>query len=146
MVKKTTKAKRKPGQPKRGPLPWEPTEQERLTVELGIANGFTREQVAKAIRKSVDSLERHCAQELENGDIRAGIKISGALMGKAMKGDVGAIVWWEKTRRGMKDLSRLEHTGKDGGPIEYKDLSDEEVEARIAAHEAARGQRPTTTH
>lgn len=32
------------------------------------------------------------------------------------------------------------------GLIEYKNLSDEEIAARIAAHEAARGQRPTTTH
>jgi phage terminase small subunit len=32
------------------------------------------------------------------------------------------------------------------GLIEYKNLSDEEIAARIAAHEAARGDRPTTTH
>lgn len=30
-----------------------------------------------------------------------------------------------------------EHTGKNGGPIEYRDLSDEEIEARIRAHEEA---------
>lgn len=35
---------------------------------------------------------------------------------------------------------RHEHTGRNGGPIEYRDLSDDEVEARIAAHEAAHGQ------
>lgn len=33
---------------------------------------------------------------------------------------------------------RAELTGKDGGPLEYRTLSDEEVAARIAAHEAAR--------
>lgn len=31
---------------------------------------------------------------------------------------------------------RHEHTGKNGGPIEYRDLSDDEIDARIAAHEA----------
>jgi hypothetical protein len=38
---------------------------------------------------------------------------------------------------------RHEHTGRGGGPIEYQNLSDEEVAARIAAHEQARGKRPT---
>ncbi|MFD2500822.1 hypothetical protein ACFSTI_20755 [Rhizorhabdus histidinilytica] len=36
-----------------------------------------------------------------------------------------------------------EHSGPNGGPIEYANLSDEEISARIAAHEAARGKRPT---
>lgn len=39
---------------------------------------------------------------------------------------------------------RHEHTGRNGGPIEYANLSDEEIAARIAAHEEARGIRPTT--
>lgn len=34
---------------------------------------------------------------------------------------------------------RHEHTGRNGAPIEYRNLSDEEIEARIRAHEAARG-------
>jgi hypothetical protein len=38
-----------------------------------------------------------------------------------------------------------EHSGPNGGPIEYQNLSDEEIAARIAAHEQARGQR-TTAH
>lgn len=42
------------------------------------------------------------------------------------------------------DRYRAEHTGKDGGPIEYRNLSDEEIEARIAAHEAARASQSST--
>lgn len=38
---------------------------------------------------------------------------------------------------------RHEHTGKNGGPIEYRDLSDEEIEARIRAHEEANAGQPT---
>lgn len=37
----------------------------------------------------------------------------------------------------FREKQRLEHSGPDGGPIEYQRLSDEEVEARIRAHEAA---------
>lgn len=44
-----------------------------------------------------------------------------------------------KAHRPEKYVERLrqEHTGKNGGPIQYQDLSDEEIDARIAAHEAA---------
>lgn len=35
-----------------------------------------------------------------------------------------------------------EHTGKNGGPIQYADLSDDELAARIRAHEEARASRP----
>ena len=38
---------------------------------------------------------------------------------------------------------RSEITGKDGGPVEYRNLSDEEVAARIRAHEAARAGQST---
>jgi phage terminase small subunit len=41
-------------------------------------------------------------------------------------------------------IDRQELTGRNGGPIEYRDLSDEEVLARIAAHEAARAEQQTT--
>lgn len=39
---------------------------------------------------------------------------------------------------------RHEHTGKNGGPILYHDLSDEEIEARIAAHEMIDVSQPST--
>lgn len=46
-----------------------------------------------------------------------------------------------------KPTQAVEHSGRDGGPIEYKNLSDEEIAARIAAHEAARaGSDRQTTH
>ena len=41
------------------------------------------------------------------------------------------------------DRYRTELTGKDGGPVEYRNLSDEEIEQRIAAHEEARAGQST---
>jgi phage terminase small subunit len=41
------------------------------------------------------------------------------------------------------DVQAFREHVQHSGLIEYKNLSDEEIEARIAAHEAARGQRPT---
>lgn len=137
--------KRQPGQPKRGPLPWEPTPTQRTLVEIGVASGLKQDEIASALGVSVDSLARHCRKELDTGGLGANLKVGGALFAKCMKGDVASIIWWEKTRAGMKDLSRVEHTGKDGGPIEYKDLDDDEIDARINA--LTNGDGPSvTTH
>jgi hypothetical protein len=43
-----------------------------------------------------------------------------------------------------KPTQSHEHSGPNGGPIEYAKLSDQEIAARIAAHEAARAAGPTT--
>lgn len=45
-----------------------------------------------------------------------------------------------------KPTQAVEHTGRNGGPIEYANLSDEEIAARIAAHEAQRADTGPTTH
>lgn len=44
------------------------------------------------------------------------------------------------------DVQAFREQVQHSGLIEYKNLSDEEIAARIAAHEAARGQHSTTTH
>jgi DNA-binding protein H-NS len=42
------------------------------------------------------------------------------------------------------DVQAFREQIQHSGLIEYKNLSDEEIAARIAAHEAARADRPTT--
>lgn len=138
-VKARSNGKRGGGRPR-----WEPTTQDRLMVKLAIAGGMTQEQTAQLLGISVASLQRHCRSELDTAALDANAKVSGALFSKAMKGDIAAIIWWEKTRRGLKDMSRTEHTGKDGGPIEYQNLSDEEIDARITAMIAGDGPGITT--
>lgn len=123
--------KRLPGEPKRGPLPWNPSPVERRLVEIGVASGMTHKQIADALDVTRDTLEKRCRKELDAGVGAANIKVGGALFQKCMKGDTTAIIWWEKTRCGMKDLSRVEHTGADGRPIEYRQLSDEQLNAEI---------------
>lgn len=48
--------------------------------------------------------------------------------------DVGAAKLWLTNRRGDKwrEISRQEHTGKDGAPIQTEDMSDNDVARRIA--------------
>lgn len=112
---------RKPGQPRRGALPWEPTDKDRLLIQLGVADGMTREQIAKVLGKDEKTLLRYCREELEAGDVKLFSKVSGALVTKVMKGDTTAIIWFEKTRRGMSDKTRHEHS------FDLTQLTDEEL-------------------
>lgn len=112
------KANRKAGQPKRGPLPWEPTADERRLVEHCVAIGMRQEEVALVLEKSVDTLARHCRKELDSGSLKANAKVGAKLFDKAMKGDSACIIFWAKTRMGFRETSRHEHTGANGAPIE----------------------------
>jgi hypothetical protein len=59
--------------------------------------------------KSVDSLGRYCAHELQHGAIKVNAKIAGKLFQKAMDGDTAALIFWTKTRMGWKETDRHEH-------------------------------------
>jgi hypothetical protein len=125
---------------KPGPKNWRPTDEERRLVEHYVSIGYTQEQIGALMNKSVDSLDRYCRRELDYGALAVNAKIGGKLFQKAMAGDTASLIFWAKTRMGWKETQSHEHSGPQGGPIEYQNLSDEEVNARIAAHELSRGQ------
>lgn len=66
------------------------------------------------------------AEAIERGKSTAASEVSNVLYQLCKEGNLGAIVWYEKTRRGLSDKVSLEHTMK---PVH--ELSDEEL-ARIA--------------
>ncbi len=90
-------------------------------VQACMASGdFTQEQIAAALSVDHETLVKHCKAELADGRQVLNAKISGTLAKKAVDGDLGAIIWYEKTRRGYRDTSRHELTGADGGPIDSR--------------------------
>jgi len=95
----------------RGPKTWEPTAAERRMIEHYVAIGYTQEQIGALIGKSVDSLQRHCREELDTGALKVNAKIAGKLYQKAMEGDTASIIFWTKTRLGWTEKSALEHSG-----------------------------------
>lgn len=50
----------------------------------------------------------------------------------AQKGNPALLIWLGKQHLDQKDKSALEHTGKDGGPIAVSNLTDQELDAKIA--------------
>lgn len=98
---------------KRGPQPWKPTDEERRLVEHYVTLGYTQEQVAALMGKSVESLAKYCRGELDLGALKVNAKIGGALYQKAMKGDTAALIFWCKTRLGWKETAGLDLNTKD---------------------------------
>lgn len=76
-----------------------------------MASGFTQEQVAAILKIDHETLVKHCRHELDVGHLEIDAKIGGKLVQKCLAGDLGSIIWYEKTRRGMKETSGLEHSG-----------------------------------
>jgi hypothetical protein len=111
-------------EPKRrgGRRKWEPTPLERRTVERCMAIGFTIEQAAAVLGKSVDSLERHCRAELDTGAAKVGAKVGGQLLRKALAGDTQALIFYAKSRLGWNEKQILEHQGRGGGPIVHSTI------------------------
>lgn len=116
------KRKREPG--------FTPSEQQRLEVEVGSAFGIPQEQLCRAIinprtRKPIDgkTLRKKFAPEIANGIARWKMRIAGWLAADAAKGDRAVRIFLGKVVLGLRETSRHEHTGKDGGPIQTYDLS-----------------------
>lgn len=76
-------------------------------VEPLAAAGFTLEEIADSLGISRTSLFRRRKEmnqlehAIKKGRIEAHAKVSNALFQLAISGDLGAIVWYEKTRRGL---------------------------------------------
>jgi DNA-binding transcriptional regulator YdaS (Cro superfamily) len=94
------------------------TDQNRLMVKVMVAGGFDQPSIALVLGISKPTLRKHYKVEIATGANEANALVNRSLFRQALKGNVGAIVWWDKTRRGMKETQAVEHAGKDGNPIE----------------------------
>lgn len=69
---------------------------------------------------------------IKRGRAVAAEAVANKLYDMAVAGDLGAIVWWEKTRCGRTDKVAHEVTGKDGGPVEITALTQAQADQRLA--------------
>ena len=133
---------------------FKPTDEERRMVQTASGLGIPQEQIAILVRDGIhpETLRDHFRSKLDRGIAGANLKVMESLyslaIGRtkvveidaagnqtvrqdAVKPDVAAVIFWAKTRLGMKEGSKLELTGRDGTPlfggIDPKKLSDEEL-------------------
>jgi hypothetical protein len=107
---------------KRGPAPWAPTDDERARVKAYAAGGATQEVIAKLLNRSVDSLDRYCRDELDDGQAEIVATIASIVVKKALNGDNGCCFFILKTRGGFSEKSAIELTGAGGGAVKFEQV------------------------
>jgi hypothetical protein len=94
-----------------------PTSQTRKLVELAAAVGTPHHDIAKLIGTGTRQLLRDYPEEVALGKIRANVKIGGTLYNAAIRGNITAMIFWQKCQAGWSERSRIEVAGHEGGPI-----------------------------
>ena len=117
---------------------YEPTDAQRSLVESASAFGITQAEIATQLKISEPTLRKHFREELDGGKFKADMKVGGNMYGLTQSADeqvrLRACQWWTSRRMGWKETSVNEQVGKDGGPIETKDVSAIDIiRARIAS-------------
>lgn len=104
---------------KRGPKPWEPTDEEVAKIKLYSGLGSTQEQVATMIGKCLDTLMKHeaCKDAFAQGKAETIAKVAGSLVRKALSGDTASSIFYLKTQAGWKETSLISGMGPDGEHI-----------------------------
>ena len=107
-------------------------------VEDLAAKGLTQKQICLSIGISEDTLQRRkkdsaaFAASLEKGQVCGREKVANKLFEACMRGNVAAIIWYEKTRCGHAEP--IEHRNPEGKPLtnSMSTLSDSDLRAIVA--------------
>ena len=109
-------------------------------VEQLAAQGLTQTEICLCLGIGENKLLRRkvelevLADAIKRGKAKAASAISNVLYLKAIDGDLGAIVWYEKTRRGLSDRIQQDitveatvkgYTTKDTSPDAWSDAPEE---------------------
>lgn len=121
-----------------GQEPFVPTEKERESVRLWAAYGHTYEWMCKRIKRngkeiSEDTLVRHFRKDIDEGVKFANAQLGGVLFAQAKGGNVRALEQWFDRKGGPEWKRKVaqEHSGPDGGPIRYQEMTDEDINRRL---------------
>lgn len=99
-------------------------------VEEYAAQGLSQAEICLCIGIGESTLYRRkldlevLTEAIKRGKAKAASEISNTLYLMAKGGDLGAIVWYEKTRRGLSDKVNQEHSGGVTIKVVYADSVD----------------------
>lgn len=105
-----------------GRKPWKPNDEQKMLV-TGLAGRATQEVIAKMLGITTETLVKHCRAELDLGTEVAYAQIDSVLFREAMAGNMTALIWYDKSRRRLREFTAHEHSGPGGAPIEHRDMS-----------------------
>ena len=111
----------------------------RQRVLFLAANGLRPQQVAHFYDVPVETIKKTFAKEFAVGFDTVYSLISGQLVRKALDGDKICMIFWLKTRAGWRETTRNEVTGVDGGKVDLRGVSTQDLLAAVAATERGTG-------
>lgn len=93
--------------------PHEPTKTSRALVEMGLAGGFTQEQIARVMGISDKTLRKYYAPEIEDGGATASLRVAGNLFRIATqtsdnKAALTGAIFWLKSRCRWRQADGME--------------------------------------
>lgn len=125
-------------------MEFEPTEKDRATVKAMAAYGVPQEQIMAVIGVSKPTLHKYFRKELDTAMIEANAQVAQSLFNQAVKhGNVTAMIFWLKTRakeQWKESPQQVEHTGKDGGPMQTVQLNTDDPQEAARAYQKLMGE------
>lgn len=97
-------------------------------VQRLASEGLSHAEIAARLGVSEDTIGRRkkqsavFAEALKRGQSLANAEVSNQLFNLCKSGNLGALVWWEKTRKQYSE--RTEITGANNGPITVEYVND----------------------
>jgi AraC-like DNA-binding protein len=105
---------------------YEPTADQRALVESASAFGLTQADIAEQLKIDEKTLRKHFRDELSSGkfkvDMTAGKTVAELMKSRDERVRLDAAKYYTARRMGWKETNVNEQVGKDGGPIETKDV------------------------
>lgn len=82
-----------------------PTDEERKQVESYAGMGSSQEDIASLIRNGIDreTLVKYFKKDIARGKAKANLKMNDACYQHGLAGNATLIIWWEKTRCGIRE-------------------------------------------
>jgi hypothetical protein len=99
-----------------GNPPFEPTDDQRVTVKAMVAGGSQQWVIAHYLGISEDTLQRHFRLELDHGKLLVDGKVGGSIAQKALEGDAEMSKFYMRTRGGWSEKHRIAHGGDPEAP------------------------------
>lgn len=92
------------------------SKEDRDKVEKMAGLGLRDDQICTIMGFSESTLKRRCRPSLNKGRARASLAIANKTYEMAMQGDKTMLIWWEKTRMGMREQQehKVVRTSDDG--------------------------------
>jgi hypothetical protein len=116
---KRREGSRPPGHPR-----FEPTDEQRATVQKMSSFGIPHREIALIVvnpetGRAIDdeTLRSAFRRELDIGHVLANTDVVESLYNQAKSGNVTAQIWWTKTRLGWKEVTVQQFLDQDGNPV-----------------------------